>query len=220
MSHATTPPVSHEDKTVKLPVGDPACLTFFDAPQKTEVRSILVGSEIFSYIIFRLPSDYKGPEIRQGQGLSVKYTSSGNAYEYQSSVIHYLEKFSLVFISYPHTFEQVPLRKEDRVSCCIPATANVQKRALKGLVTDISHHGCQFNVKIPSTFKLQQVSVLTDIDLSLFLSGYTTPKALKGKVRNTHFDEFRIALGIEFEKLEDQFVKRLSDFIDHLKTVQ
>ena len=220
MSHITTPPVSKADKTVKLPVGDPASLTFFDDPQKNEVESILVGSEVFSYIIFRLPSDFNGPEIRPGQPLSVKYTSSGNAYEYQSSVIHYLTKFNLVFVSYPHTFEQVPLRKEDRVSCCIPATANVQKKALKGLVTDISHHGCQFNVKIPSTFKLQQVSVLTDIDLSLSLSGYTDPKALKGKVRNTHFDEFRIALGIEFEKLEDQFVKRLSDFIDHLKTVQ
>ncbi|WP_419656442.1 putative pilus assembly protein PilZ, type IV [Desulfosarcina variabilis str. Montpellier] len=220
MSQDTTPPIKHGDQAIKLPVGEPASLTFSNDPKEKETEGIFVGSEPPKYTIFRLPSDFNSASLKKGQPLGVKCAASGNVYTYNASVMDYLEKYKLVFISYPQTVEQVPLRKEDRIGCCIPATANVQKRALKGLVTDISYHGCQFNVKIPPTFKLQRVSVLTDIDLSLSLSGYTDPQALKGKVRNTNFDEFRIALGIEFEKLEDQFVKRLSDFIERLKTLQ
>jgi c-di-GMP-binding flagellar brake protein YcgR len=220
MPHVTGTPTDHGDKTRNIPMGSPASLTFSSDSKERETLGIFVGSEAFNYIIVRLPSDYNGPTLTEGLPIWVKYTSSGNFYTCKSSVIHYLEKFELVFISYPHTFERVPMRKEDRVSCWIPATANVQKKALKGLVTDISYHGCQFSVKIPSTIKLQQVSVLTDIDLSLTISGYTDTKQLKGKVRNTNFNEFKIVLGIEFEKLEDQFVKRLSEFIDNLKNLQ
>jgi hypothetical protein len=220
MPHITVPPIGHEDETINLPMGSSASLTFSIDSIESRTDGIFVGSETFNYIIVRLPSGFNGSTLKKGTPIRVKYTSSRHHYKYKSSVIHYLEEFDLLFTSYPHTFERVPMCEEDRVSCRIPATANVQKKALKGLVTYISYHGCQFSVKIPSTFKLQQVSVLTDIDLSLTLSGYTDPKQLKGKVRSTNFDEYRIVLGIEFEKLEKQFAKRLTEFIENLKTFQ
>lgn len=220
MPHATAHPISQASETIDFSIGCPATLVFSSDSREGETEGLFVGYEMFNYIIFRLPYDFNVSTLKMGRPVGVKHTSTGNVYTYQSSVMHYLERFNLLFISYPDTFERAAMRKEDRVSCRIPATANVQKKALKGLVTDISYHGCQFSVKIPSTFKLQQVSVLTDIDLSLTLTGYTDSELLKGKVRNTNFDEFRIVLGIEFDTLGEKFAKQLADYIEHLRILQ
>lgn len=218
MSKTLIDHISHQEKTIHAPVGSITSLTF--GSDQGEIEGLFVGSEALNYMIVRLPSDFNGTDPEEGQSLWVNYMSSGNAYKFKSSVLHYLKKFALVFLSYPQAYETYPLRREDRITCSIPATASIQKKALKGLVNDISHHGCQFSVKIPATFKLYQVSVLTDINLSLSLSGYADPDKLKGKVRNTNIDECRIVLGIEFQKLEEQFSQRLEDFIQKLKTLQ
>jgi hypothetical protein len=75
-------------------------------------------------------------------------------------------------------------------------------------------------VKIPATIKLHRISVLTDINLSLSMLGERDPTRLRGKVRNTNIDEFKIALGIEFEKMEQQISRRLNHFIENLLVVQ
>jgi hypothetical protein len=50
--------------------------------------------------------------------------------------------------------------------------------------------------------------------------GERDPTRLQGKVRNTNIDEFKIALGIEFEKMEEQISCRLTHFIEKLKVIQ
>ena len=217
MSKTVITPIRHQEKITHPPVDSTTSLRFGD--DQGEVEGVVVGSEALSHMMVRLPPDFDGSTLKEGQPLWVSYIFSGNTYKFESSVLHYLKKFALVFLSYPQACEMYPLRREDRINCSIPATASIQQKAFKGLVNDISYHGCQFIVKIPATFKLYQVSVLTDIDLSLSLSGYADPDQLKGKVRNTNIDEFKIVLGIEFEKLEEQFTQRLGDFIEKLKTL-
>ena len=181
-----------------------------------EVAGVFVGSETPNFFIVRLPKISNGFTIKAGDHLSASYLSSGNLYKAETSVLDVIKKYDLVVLSYPETHKTKAMRKEARISCNIPATANIDKSALKGLITDISNHGCQFIFKIPATFKPYRVSVLTDIHISLSAIGHTDPTHLKGRVRNTSIDEFKIVLGIEFEKLEEQISQNLKGFIKNL----
>jgi hypothetical protein len=217
MTEFTAATVDQQDRGIHAPVGRPTAIAFGSA--QMQEAGVFVGYEQDRYIIVRLPSDFSDIDLKPGQRVHLKYDFAGTAYRYESSVLHYLNKFGLVFLSYPGSVETNSLRKEDRISCRIPATASIQSRPLKGLVTDISRHGCQFCVRIPATFKLQQVSVLEEVSLSLFLNGDEHPEPLKCKVRNTNFDEFKIVLGIEFGQMEQRLAQRLEGYMEKLKVL-
>ena len=201
-----------------LQIGGKISLKLGDDPQKVE--GLLVGAEEPHFIIVRLVKPSNSPSIAEGQSYAATYMSMGTIYRVHNSVLGFLKKLNLLVLSYPVTYEQDNLRREPRINCSIPATAKIDKNALKGLITDISSNGCQFIVKIPTTFRLYSISVLKDIDLSLAMLGSADPTSLKGKVRNTNIDEFKIALGIEFDSLEDQTSSQLTDFIKNLRMSQ
>lgn len=201
-----------------LPIGGE--LTFKRDDDERQLEGILVGAEEPNFIIVRITQTSDDFSIAEGQSYSTTYVSSGAVYRVHNSVLGYMEKLKLAVLSYPVSYEKDVLRKEPRVSCAIPATAKIERNALRGLITDISNHGCQFIVKIPATIKLYRISVLTDINLSMSMLGEKDPTRLQGKVRNTNIDEFKIALGIEFEKMEEQISHRLSHFIENLSVVQ
>lgn len=201
-----------------LPIG--GNMTFKPEDDEQQIEGVLVGVDEPNFIIVRFTQVPEAFPINEGQSYVATYVSSGTVYRVYNSVLGYLEKMNLVVLSYPVTFEKDALRQEPRVSCAIPATAKIERNALRGLITDISKHGCQFIVKIPATIKLHRISVLTDINLSLSMLGERDPTRLQGKVRNTNIDEFKIALGIEFEKMEQQISQRLNHFIENLLVVQ
>jgi c-di-GMP-binding flagellar brake protein YcgR len=195
-------------------------MTFKRDEDQSQLEGVLVGTEAPNFIIVRFNKIPDGFSFSEGQAYAATYVSSGIVYRVHNTVLGSLKKMNLVVLTYPVVYDQDVLRKEPRVACSIPATAKIERNALKGLITDISNHGCQFMVKIPSSIKLYSISVLTDINLSLSMLGERDPTRLKGKVRNTNFDEFKIALGIEFEKMESQISQRLTHFIENLKVVQ
>ena len=198
-----------------LSIGSAITLRVEEDPTKLE--GTLIGVQPGELLVVRLEKGRANALIREGRSCSATYLSAGVVYRLQSRVLGFLSGYDLVVLAFPETYETDVLRREPRFTCHIPATANIEKNALRGLVTDISQHGCQFIVKIPANFKLHRVSVLTDINLSLATMGTPDTPQLKGKVRNTNIDEFKIALGIEFEKMETQISDRLNLFIDHLK---
>ena len=195
-------------------------MTFKLGDDERKIEAILVGAEAPHYIIVRFIQSLDNYPISEGQTYVASYVSAGTLYRVHNSVLAYLKKLNLAVLSYPVTLTKDELRKEPRVSCSIPATARIERNALKGFITDISNHGCQFIVKIPATIKLYRISVLTDINLSLSMLGERDPTRLQGKVRNTNIDEFKIALGIEFERMEEQISHRLTHFIENLKEIQ
>lgn len=185
-----------------------------------DVEGVFVGLEEPNFLIVRLSKEIDKIAIEDGQFVKGTYISLGTIYKIQANVLGLMKRFNIALLSYPTSYESVYLRKESRINCQIPATANIERKALKGLITDISYHGCQFLVKVPTTLKPHRVSVLTDINLSLSVLGQADPTLLKGKVRNTCISEFRIELGIEFDTLEERDIKRLEQFIEPLRAVQ
>ncbi len=186
----------------------------------TDVEGVFIGSAPPNFFIVRLPKTAEGYKLEDGDPVTAAYINSGIIYKAETIILDANKKFDVVFLAYPQTYESSSLRKEARINCHIPATANIEKSALKGLITDISNHGCQFIFKIPATFKPSRVSVLTDIHISLSAVGHADPTQFKGKVRNTSIDEFKIVLGIEFEKLEEQIFNKLKAFIETLTVLQ
>jgi c-di-GMP-binding flagellar brake protein YcgR len=188
--------------------------------QEEKTEGLFIGEEAPRFVIVRLPVGIDQTALHEGAELSVSYIASGNVYKFQSSILHLMKKFPLMFITYPETYETTALRREARISCHIPATVSIDRKAMKGLVTDISNNGCRFIVKIPTNFKPYRVSVLSDILLSLSLYGEEQLDALKGKVRNTNVDESKIVLGIEFDNLEEPYSHKLKGFIERIDVLE
>lgn len=199
-------------------LGSKVTLQINGQDEKTE--GLFIGAESPRFMIVRLPLGIDQSFLHEGTSLSVSYVASGNINRFQSTILHLMKKFPLVFLSYPETYETTALRKEARISCHIPATVSIERKAMKGLVTDISNHGCRFIVKIPAKFKPYRVAVLSDILLSLSLYGEEPLDELKGKVRNTNVDESKIVLGIEFDKLEEPYSHKLKGFIERIDVLQ
>ena len=124
------------------------------------------------------------------------------------------EPAELLFVSYPDLVEDGEQRKEARINCEIPATASIDEALLNGLITDINQQGCRFIVNLPGNIQPCQVKVLTDVNLSIALGDEAPPQELSGRVRNTNIDRFRIALGIEFERLSDRIADGLKAYVD------
>lgn len=209
---------THQGKCMDAELGSTVTLQINGQDEKTE--ALFIGAESPRFIIVRLPAGMDQSVLHEGASLSVSYIASGNIYKFQSSILHLMKEFSLAFLSYPETYETTALRREARISCHIPATVSIDRKAMKGLVTDISNNGCRFTVKIPANFKPYRVAVLSDIQLSLSLYGEEKLDEVRGKVRNTNVDESQIVLGIEFEKLEEPYSHKLKGFIERIDVLQ
>lgn len=199
-------------------LGSTVTLQIDGQDEKTE--TLFIGAEAPNFIIVRLPVGIDQSALHEGTSLAVSYIASGNVYKFQSSILHLMKKFSLIFLTCPETYETKALRKEARISCHIPATVSIDRKAMKGLVTDISNNGCRFIVKIPTNFKPYRVAVLSDILLSLSLYGEEKLDELKGKVRNTNVDESKIVLGIEFDNLEEPYSHKLKGIIERIDVLE
>ena len=202
-----------------LQIGGKISLKLGDDPQKVE--GILVGAEEPNFIIVRLIKESNSPSIAEGQSYAATYMSMGTIYRVHNSVLGFLKKLNLLVLSYPVTYEQDNLRREPRINCSIPATAKIDKNALKGLITDISSNGCQFIVKIPTTFRLYSISVLKDIDLSSGHAGEPrTPPTSKVRSAIPILMSSKLHWELNSIPLEDQTSSQLTDFIKNLRMAQ
>ncbi|MDY6989649.1 MAG: flagellar brake protein [Thermodesulfobacteriota bacterium] len=178
-------------------------------------ESILVGLEPPGYLIVQMPLLVDvGRHFEEGNRFVVRYFCLGNAYEFRSTVLASIVKpFRLIFLSYPETVVSLNLRKSRRISCYIPAVAQFDGREVKGVISDISHEGCQFNIKVPPGLKPLQVHVVDDVRLSLTVLGMGGIQHFQGKVRNTNQNGERIVLGIEVEDLDAEMAHKISTHI-------
>lgn len=180
-----------------------------------DLSCVLVGLEAPRYLIISKPQGQMPRRFKTGQEVLVRSVHNAEIYRFRASVTGQIdEPAELLFITYPDLVEDGEERKSVRISCEIPATASINKALLNGLITDISSQGCRFIVNLPGHMQPCQVKVLTDVNLSLSLQDEAPPQELSGRVRNTNIDRFRIALGIEFEKLSDRIAESLKAYVD------
>lgn len=180
-----------------------------------DLSCLLVGLEAPHYLIVRKPKAQVTRRYQNGREVMVRYIHNAEIYRFRGEVIDQIDHpAELLFLSYPELVEDGEERNHARINCEIPATASIDEALLNGLITDISSQGCRFIVNLPGNIQPCQVKVLTDVNLSIALQDEAPPQELSGRVRNTNIDRFRIALGIEFERLSDRIAGSLKAYVD------
>ncbi len=186
-----------------------------------DLSCVLVGLEAPHYLIVRKPQAHTPRRLRAGEEVMVRYVHNAEIYRFRATITGQIsDPADLIFLSYPELVEDGEERNNVRINCEIPATANIDQALLNGLITDISSQGCRFIVNLPGNIQPCQVKVLTDVNLSISLQDEAPPQELSGRVRNTNIDRFRIALGIEFEKLSDRIAESLKVYVDRYTPLQ
>lgn len=186
-----------------------------------DLGCVLVGLEAPHYLIMRTPLNAAPRRFKNHQEVMVRYIHNAEIYRFRAMVTGQVnEPAELLFLSYPDLVEDGEERNNARINCEIPATASIDQALLNGLITDISSQGCRFIVNLPGNIQPCQVKVLTDVNLSVSLQEEAPPESLSGRVRNTTIDRFRIALGIEFERLSDRIAEGLKAYVDRYTPLQ
>ena len=99
-------------------------------------KSILIGIEAPSYLMVRMqiPTRFRS-QIDEGTTFLARYVYMGNLYGFKTKSLGSVDKpHKITFLSYPETIESLNIRKAQRVSCFIPATLELNKRQLRGLL--------------------------------------------------------------------------------------
>ncbi|NLA74890.1 MAG: flagellar brake protein, partial [Deltaproteobacteria bacterium] len=166
-------------------------------------RSILVGVESPVYLMVRMqiPTRFRN-QIDKGTMFFVRYLYLGNVYGFKTKAIGAVDKpYKITFLSYPETVESLNIRKARRVSCFMPATIEIDKRQIRGLVMEISRSGIRFRIPF-STDIIKEVTINDHIRISFPLLGFEGMQDFKGIIKSVNSDSEGLYFGIQFKDIK------------------
>jgi hypothetical protein len=144
----------------------------------------------------------------------VRYLYRGTVYGFRSTLLGLLDSpVQLFLLSYPGTVETVNLRAHQRISCLIPATAELRGSKISGAVTDLSVNGCRFAFVVPKeddfSFDPQE-----EASLSVQIPGVDIPKTVGLLVKNATRQGDKVMLGGIFSNLDGDTQRAVQDYIE------
>jgi hypothetical protein len=166
-------------------------------------KSILIGIEAPVYLMVRMqiPTRFRS-QIDKGTVFVVKYLYLGNVYGFKTKSIGSVEKpYKITFLSYPETVESLNIRRAQRVSCFIPATVEINKRQIRGLVMEISRSGTRFKISAGADI-INEVAINDPLKISFPLLGFEGIHTFKGIIKSVNTDSIGISFGIQFEDIK------------------
>jgi hypothetical protein len=166
-------------------------------------KSILIGIEAPVYLMVRMqiPTRFR-TQIDKGTVFVVKYLYLGDVYGFKTKSLGSVEKpYKITFLSYPETVESLNIRRAQRVSCFIPATVEINKRHIRGLVMEISRSGTRFKISTDTDI-INEVSINDPLKISFPLLGYEGIHTFKGIIKSVNTDSVGISFGIQFEEIK------------------
>ena len=178
-------------------------------------NSILVGIETPKYLMVRMqiPSRFRD-QIDAGTNFIVRYLYHGNVYGFKTKSLGSVKKpYKVTFLSYPETIESLNIRGAQRVSCFIPATLDIKKRQLRGLILDLGKNGARFvintNIDLLSEVKIEDL-----LDVSFPLLGLDGVQTFNGKVKNISGDTEQFSMGIEFLDIKPHLKDCIENYVN------
>lgn len=204
---------------LNMELGSPLAIRIeqFDQPFK----GILVGLEPQEYLLIRtaIPKEFESG-ILPGINFHVSYQSLGYEYGFKTSVVDVIEKpYRLTFLSYPKKVKSLETRIQSRVCCYIPSSALLNENSIKGTITEISTEGCRFVIRLPVNLMPRQVLLIDNITLTFPIMGIPGIQSFQGVVRNTTVDREKIALGVEFQQLDQKLHTSIDDYIRNVTEI-
>jgi len=182
-------------------------------------KSVLTGMERDRYLICNTP-DIPGiwTMLYKMNQIIVRYIHRGIVYGFKCTLMGIIEDpLHLMILSYPDNIETVKLRKHERITCLIPATASIDSTTYKGAVLDISMGGCSFKCNVSSN---DEIAVKENDAISMQIAGLQGNQILKLGVANIRRYNKKITLGGQFRDLDGNALAALQDFIDTLAELE
>ncbi len=207
------------EKKEKLVIALGSELTMQIEGMEEKFKSILIGIEAPVYLMVRMqiPTRFRS-QIDRGTFFVVRYLYLGDVYGFKTKSLGSVEKpYKITFLSYPEAVENLNIRKAQRVSCFIPATVEIKKRQIRGLVMEISRSGTRFKVSTDSVL-INEVAINDPLKISFPLLGFEGIHNFKGIIKSITSDLAGISFGIQFEEIKpsvegmiDGYVKDVLD---------
>lgn len=183
-------------------------------------RSTLVGMEPGKFLIVNTPpiAEIGSKLFMKNHGI-VRYLSSGNVYAFRCTLLGLIkEPFRLAILSYPEAFENMNLRKHERISCILDAAVSHYEKKYGGLVTDLSIGGCSFEFNKSDLTAFPEIKIADKLIIFIQLKQRADLPDIHAIVRSMKKDKDTLSLGMQFVPagLTAEFEliqKGLSDFI-------
>lgn len=183
---------------------------------KETAKTTLVGMERNSYLIARSPQ-ISGirTKLHKENHVTVRYLYEGKVYGFKCTLLGVIdEPFRLMLLSYPERIETVNLRKQERVSCFLPAKLIKDNLDYAGVILDISAGGCNFFFDLSGHEGLPDVKVGDEVKFSLHIGGSSGIKTVQATVRNLRSGGDRMTMGAQFQNVDIETLDNLETYIN------
>ncbi len=180
----------------------------------------LVGWIFQKTIIISLPL-YSG--IRQfmevNRYVTCRYLQEGTIYGFKS----YIEGFStvpktLLFLSWPASWECFDLRQQIRTPCYYPATFELNGLEVQGILNDISDKGCRIFCGPSKISQFEDIENGSEHLIKFYPFGNDAWYELPVVLMNSKTDDRKItSFGFKFANLDSDLIKRIKL---HVKSIQ
>lgn len=185
-------------------------------------RSTLVGMEPGKFLIVNTPpiAEIGSKLFMKNHGI-VRYLSSGNIYAFRCTLLGLIkDPFRLSILSYPESFENMNLRKHERISCILDASVSHHGKRYGGLVTDLSIGGCSFEFNKSDSTGFPDIKIVDELLISIQLKQRADSPEIHAIVRSMKKDKDTLSIGMQFipaeHTVETEFElirEELADFI-------
>ncbi len=181
-------------------------------------KGTLVGMDRGHYLICSIPQ-IRGiwVKVHKENHVVVRYLHKGIVYGFKCSIISLIEgPIPLMLLSYPEEIETVTLRKNDRITCLIPATVQVDNWSCKGAILDLSLGGCSFVCTTSPESDSSKVEKGVDAVLSVQIPGAQSERTVELGIVNVRRDDHRITIGSQFKNLDTEAHNAIEFYIQTL----
>lgn len=186
-----------------------------------KITTVLVGIVPEEYLIIRVPA-IPGilNKLADGSPIIIRYIYDGNIYGFNSTILAYTHKPSLIaFMAYPTSIEIMNLRKSQRLECLLPAKIKTLEKTFTGVILDISSGGCRLYIEY-GPGDSPAVDVEQDVELSFQLTGKAEEQLVACKIQNLKKDSMLAEIGLQFNPEHRETLDNVNTYIDNFFKLQ
>jgi c-di-GMP-binding flagellar brake protein YcgR len=178
-------------------------------------KGTLVGMDRGHYLICNIPQIRSiWVKVNKENQVVVRYLHKGVVYGFKCTVISVIgEPVPLMLVSYPEEIETVALRKNDRITCLIPATVQVDSWSCKGAILDLSLGGCSFVCTTSPESESSKVEKGVDAIVTVQIPGSPSERNVELGIVNVRREDHRITIGSQFKNLDTDAHNAIESYV-------
>lgn len=184
---------------------------------KKYFKTQLVGMDAGRYIIIKVPNTLGVHTLAvSGAYLVMRFIGGGFVHGFRCKVISKTTvPAPLLFLTYPTAIKKIPLRKNPRYECLIPARVQCKGYEFEALIIDLSEGGCRLSSKFPDGMDYDDLPVGVDEELTVRfqLPSEDETHGYSCFARHVVAGERKFFVGAQFSAHDREGLQRVRSFI-------